>query len=95
MSPPSSLLLTVEESTGSFESRADTPVAGLLWDQPGNQNLLFLPRPLNGWVPLKDTVPICPPLELDPTEDKTETQGPERGPPRMALESRSEGGWVL
>lgn len=34
-------------------------------------------------------------LELDPTEDKTETQGPERGPPRMALESRSEGGWVL
>lgn len=59
----------------SSESRADTLNTRPLWDQRGNQNLLFLPLLLSGWVSSNDTVPIRPSAQLDPTEVKTEAQG--------------------
>lgn len=72
--PP--LLLTVEETCElSSESRADTLNTRPLWDQPGNQNLLFLPLLLSGWVSSRDMVPICPSAQPDPTEAKTKAQG--------------------
>ena len=45
--------------------------------------------------PSNDTVPPGPAVELGPTGDTTETQGPERGLPRVAWELRSEFRWVL